>query len=259
MSRRLKPRHALVTTGAGLRSGRPRARRGSWRDTVRSERAMNRERDHFGRASWPSAIRLAISATLLLIAGCEGWWLEAGAQEQVNARSEGGELECLSYCSPTRPGTALMEVKVRLAESPLSEPDLRARASRQGLEVTVYADGFAEKRYATLDTLAPKARFRAPLDERAPRAAARPVTKLPGLEKLVVSQVASRLERPARNLRLEAPPGGPEWLVVRLEGLNPGMNYTYRASGGRPTVACEAVVCPVDEVRPPAKRSPAPR
>jgi hypothetical protein len=171
------------------------------------------------------------------------------AQEVMRGRSEAGDLECLSYCSTTRPGTVIMEVRMRLADRQLNEPDFRSRAQQQGLEVTVYSEGFERGLYATVSAIRPRALFRAPAraDRIAP--AVQPQSKIPGLEKLVITDVATRLERPRQPFLMQPPTGAAaqaEWVTVRLEGLDPGMEYTYRVPGGRSVVTCQAVVCPVD-------------
>jgi hypothetical protein len=181
---------------------------------------------------------------------------------QVNAqqgmRSEAGDMECISYCSHTRLGTTLMEVKWRLADRSLSETDLRAQAGQQGLEVTVYSDGFDRGQYASVGAVKPKALFRAP----AKPGLQPPQSKLAGLEKLVIADVATRLDQPLYPLFLmqnqAASAAGAEWITVRMEGLNPGMDFTYRIPGGRSVVTCRAAVCPVDKIRVPAKSKPSP-
>jgi len=163
-------------------------------------------------------------------------------------------MECISYCSNTRLGTTLMEVKWRLADRSLSEADLR-KAAQQGLEVTVYSDGFDRGQYASVGAVKPKALFRTPA-----KPGIQPRSKLPGLEKLVIADVATRLdEHPLLLMQNQAESAaGAEWITVRLEGLNPGMDFTYRIPGGPSVVTCRAAVCPVDKIRVPAKSRPSP-
>ena len=171
----------------------------------------------------------------------------ATMQEGVRERSENGDLECVSYCSPDRPGTVLMEVKLRLVEGPLSETQLRSRIRQQGLEATVYADGFERGLFATIPAIQPRALFRA-------RATTTAQRRIPGLENLVVTKVGTRFDTSSQSLRLVKTPTGAEsqgeWVITVLEGLDPGMAYTFRAPSGRSVVTCQAVVCPVDRPAP---------
>jgi len=181
------------------------------------------------------------------------------AQEVMQGQSTAGDLECVSYCSSTRLGTVIMEVRIRVSEPTLNEADLRSKVQQQGLEVTVYADGFERGLFATVSAIKPKALFHV---NRA-TATSQGQTKIPGLEKLVITDVATRLDKSAQSFLLippltaEATKG--EWVMVRLEGLDPGMAYTYRVPGGGSVVTCQAVLCPVDRVPDtaiPLKRKP---
>ena len=170
----------------------------------------------------------------------------AAMQEGVRGRSENGDLECVSYCSAIRPGTVLMEVKVRLADDPLNETQLRSRVRQQGLEVTVYADGFERGLFATVPAIQPRALFRV-------RSTATQ-SRIPGLERLVVTQATTRLDRASESLHLTKSPSGSaaqgEWVITVLEGLDPGMAYTFRAPTRPSVVTCQATVCPVDKASP---------
>lgn len=204
-------------------------------------------------------IVFAVAAALAALA-YPGYCLQGtNTQEGVPARSEAGDMECISYCSNTRPGTALMEVKWRLADRLLSETDLRTKAGQQGLEVTVYSEGFDRGQYAIVAAIKQKALFRAPGKAGRRVSAVQAQSKLPGLEKLAITDVATRLDKPARPLllmqRLPGAAADPEWLAVRLEGLKSSMEYTFRVPGGRSVVTCQAVVCPVDRIPAPANRA----
>jgi hypothetical protein len=181
------------------------------------------------------------------------------AQHGMRNVSEAGDMQCVSYCSTLRPGTPVMEVKWRLADRLLNETELRSEIQQQGLEVTVYSEGFERGLFATVPALKPKALFRA----RTRRDGLAPAVqvqnrKIPGLEKLSIIDVATRSTQPPQPLRLMpaiADTAEGEWITVRLEGLDPGMEYTYRVRGGQSVVTCQAVVCPVDEVPIPRKRA----
>jgi hypothetical protein len=181
------------------------------------------------------------------------------AQHGMRSVSEAGDMQCVSYCSTVRPGTAVMEVKWRLADRLLNETELRSEIQQQGLEVTVYGEGFERGLFATVPALQPKALFRARSRGDGLTPAVRVQNrKIPGLEKLTVIDVATRSKQPAQPVRLlpaVADAAEDEWVTIRLEGLVPGMEYTYRVRGEQSVVTCQAVVCPVDEIPIPPKRS----
>jgi hypothetical protein len=225
---------------------------------LKIERQIMSFKSNVREKSFRTKILFAVVAAFV-VSAYPGYFLhETNAQEEKRNRSEAGYVECVSYCSTTRPGTAIMEVRWRLADRLLSATDLRARASQQRLDVTVYSDGFDRGLYATVTAVKPKAPF---------RMAAGGVTvgptaqrKLPGLEKLVITDVATRVDRPAKSFLLMQPmPGAAadaEWVTVRMEGLDPGMEYTYRIPGANLVITCQAVVCPVDRISAPPKRKP---
>jgi len=212
------------------------------------------------RQNWfPVRIALPVWAALVVLAYPAFFPQLMIAQEGMRARSQDGELECVSYCSTRRPGVVMMEVKVRLSDHSLSEMDLRAKVRQQGLDITVYSEGFERGLYATVSAIKPKAVFRAPTkgDTRAP--AVQTQSKIPGLENLVITDVATRLDKSAESLRLLQPniraTTEGEWVILHLEGLEPGMAYTYRVPGGTSVVTRQAVVCPVDRIHAPANRT----
>jgi hypothetical protein len=201
-------------------------------------------------------------AAILFLNGRSPLAQSAQAQDMhgVPVRNDAGDMECVSYCSVTQPGKSVMEVKWRLAERALSEEELRARATQQGLEVTVYAEGFERGQYAAVSAVKPKAFFREPLKTTGVAPKAQPRSKLPGLERLNIYDVATRLNKAVEPFHLLTPSRdiSAEWLAVRLEGSNPGMQYTYRVPGTKSVIACQAVVCPVDRVSPPTAPKPKP-
>jgi hypothetical protein len=202
-------------------------------------------------------IVLGVCAVVVVFAYPEFFPQPIIAQEGTRSRSEAGDLECISYCSTTRPGTVLMEVRVRLADRSLSEADLRSKVRQQGLEVTVYADGFERGLLAAVPAIKPQAQFRARTRTGAP--AVRSQIKIPGLETLVITDVGTRLNKAGQSFLLMQPRTQPaeegDWVTVRLEGADPGMAYTFRVPGGQSIVTCQAIVCPVDIIRVPTKRA----
>ncbi len=175
----------------------------------------------------------------------------------VLAQNPQADIECSAYCSNIRPGVSYMEVRWRIAAQLMTDADLRAQVSKQKLDVTVYADGFDKGLFARLDAVRPKAPFRSVATGSA--RTDRQSGPLPGLGKLRLSDVGTRETRPAaeamRLLDLSTTPAGPEWVVVRLEGVEPNMEYTFRVPGGQATATCAAVVCPVDSPRRPSTKS----
>jgi hypothetical protein len=167
---------------------------------------------------------------------------------------------CESYCSAEKPGTSVMEIRWPISAAPLGAAEVKARVAQQRVDVTVYEDGFDRGLFATLPTVAPAGRFRA-----APRPAGATARVIPGIAKLVVTDVRTSSE-PAgrRHLRLAAAatPGGGEALVIRVEGLEPGLNYFWKppdlAPGGTP-IMCQAATCPADRrAAPVSVRRPSP-
>lgn len=179
------------------------------------------------------------------------------AQHGMRNVSELGDMQCVSYCSTVRPGNTVMEVKWRVANRLLNETELRSEIQQQGLEVTVYSEGFERGLFAAVAALKPKALFRARTrgDGLTPAVQVHN-RKIPGLENLSIIDVATRSPQPPQPLRLmPAIADTAEWVTIRLEGLDPGMEYTYRVRGGQSVVTCQAIVCPVDEIPIPRKRA----
>ena len=181
------------------------------------------------------------------------------AQEGMRQRSDSGDLQCATYCSRTEPGVGLMEVSVRIADQQLNETELRSKARQQALEVTVYADGFQRGLYAAVSSLGPKAPF--VVRPRPGKVPTRAQTRIPGLDKLVIRDVGTRFDKYASSFFLLQPdPPAPkpnsynEVVAVRLTGMDPGLNYTFRVPGKNSFVMCQAVVCPVDKISAPRNR-----
>ena len=177
----------------------------------------------------------------------------------VFAQPEQPEIECSSYCSSTKPGVSYIEVRWRLAASPMADAALKTQLAQQKLDVTVYPDGFDQGLFVRVEAMQPKALFRAPV---AAGAAGDRARRPPaGLRNLILSEIGTRNTRstePMRLLASAADPAGPEWVSVRMEGVEPGIEYTYRIPSGQATTTCQAVVCPVDSPKRPAAAKPLP-
>jgi hypothetical protein len=156
---------------------------------------------------------------------------------------QAGDLVCVTYCSPTEPGSPVAEIKWVVSNQPATAENLRKAATAQNIEAAVNEDGFERGRFVRLSSVAPQARF-APA---APQPGAAP---LPGLGNLAVATVASSQEGGAA-LRLASPAeGGRENVVLQVQGLRPGLNYYWRVRAATPgetqVVMCRAPICPTD-------------
>jgi hypothetical protein len=203
-----------------------------------------------------SMIVLALPLTAITVLCWKGGPTAIQAQTQETA----GELDCVSYCSPEQPGKSVIEIRWPLAAAPLPAAEVKQRMGQQTLEVSVYKDGFDRGLYATVPTVAPKTQFRIPPRPGDGTRAAPP--RIPGLNRLVVTDVVTT-GTPARAavLRLSAAPTPGEAVVVRVAGVEPGMNYTWRlptSAGSRELISCQAAICPVDFKREstPSKSGP---
>lgn len=178
------------------------------------------------------------------------------------ARQPASELICNVFCSQDKPGTAVAEITWKLADVEIGPRAFASRLSRQELEVTVVKGGFARGMSANLFSAERDPRFRS----------LRPPSTQggePGLEDLTVTDVRrlgdeeegagreSRFNEGLSGARPSTRAGG-EAVVVRVEGLKPGLNYFWRVptgSGSRRTVSevvkCQPPPCPVDTRRAP--------
>lgn len=133
-------------------------------------------------------------------------------------------LECRVFCSDEKLRTPVAELTWRSTQALLS-------AVR--IEVTVYKDGFKTGAYASLDSNQGNRSYQSQKGRGGQ-------DLIPGLSQLVVVDVRSLRERPGL-------------VAVRIEGLEPGLNYFWRVvskANGRQmagvTARCQAPVCPAD-------------
>ncbi|MGH9941930.1 MAG: hypothetical protein ACRD9R_06175 [Pyrinomonadaceae bacterium] len=160
------------------------------------------------------------------------------------------ELICEVTCDKTKPRTPIAVLIWKAAETPLVARALAARVSGQGLEVTVYKDGFEKRAFAALPSIRRNARLVLRQSETARQ------QRVPGLERLVVVDVVplSDAADPNRLDRVRSTAGRFTYVAVRVEGLEPGLNYFWRAPSttggvratGGAVVRCQAPVCPAD-------------
>jgi hypothetical protein len=172
-----------------------------------------------------------LSLLLLFSAGCP----KAHNQTKAPALSPDERalagIECKVFCS---------KVKLRTPVAELTWMSSEVSLTGQGLEVTVYKDGFEKGQYARLSLIERNQKF---VLQQAERYAGG--TRPPGLDQLIVVDV--RTQRTA--LRQKAA----NRVTVQIEGLEPGLNYYWRVTpstaAGPATkegVGCQAPICPAD-------------
>lgn len=163
-------------------------------------------------------------------------------------------VEVEPYCSETKLRTSNARIRWSLPKEALEAHRLTALAgSRQTLEATVYRDGFEKGLLVSVPLTQASAEH--PL-------AALIEEKKPTLRAFQFSVVA--IEQPKEGLAAES--GGSTMAAV-VEGLEPGVNYTWRIAiqtdSGRIASApatSRAQVCPADMAgeKPAAKPAPKP-
>lgn len=157
--------------------------------------------------------------------------------------------ECVTYCSRDKLGVSVAEIRWKVSDKPLAPEAMRSALEQQSLEVTVYKEGFEKDSFAILSHLAPGQRFTLRAVE------GRPAT-LPGVQRLVLTEVATSREPTKSDLRLRnTHDGKAESVTAKVEGLEFGVNYFWRVRSGNTnvvseTVRCQAATCPVDYVNP---------
>ncbi len=174
------------------------------------------------------------------------------AQPQMQA-TQGDARATISVevvCSSTRLRTTNARVRWNVA-GPVVAGAAALAATRPSLELTVYDNGFAKGLSATLP-IEPAATPDNPIVAR--QAANRPALRAYQVRIIEVEQPRALAEAQ----------GGGAAMGVVVEGLEPGMNYTWRLNletpGGRvvsPEVTVQALVCPADMVpdtAPPVRR-----
>lgn len=166
-------------------------------------------------------------------------------------------LDCQVYCSRANPGVSVAEVTWKAADVSLGPELLEARLGQQGLDTTVYKDGFSRGVYARLLPVLRTQRFL--MQSSTLKDARQQQRRTPGLDRLTVTAIRPVSER-SRAERAEAlDPGKSKdertaLVGVQVEGLEPGLNYFWRVvievQGRRETsevIRCQAPTCPVDQ------------
>ncbi len=162
--------------------------------------------------------------------------LPAGDADSAGA----GTLTCEVYCSETRLRTANARVSW-IGPGMFQGPAAASAAPvAEQLQTTVYKDGYDKDLYASFSTLGSGAGL-------SPQAAA----VLPEPEMRAYDLSILRVAEPSPLAASAADPAART--SVEVEGLEPGMRYTWRIVFGTEdgqqtseTVTCEAPVCPAD-------------
>jgi hypothetical protein len=168
----------------------------------------------------------------------------SGSSPSTNARDSSG-IQCKTYCDKFKPGTAFAELTMAAPDANRAE-----RSDQPQLEVTVFKDGFKSGNFAALSSLTNGTKF-------SMRSGARSTDEEVGLESLVITDVRQGDGNPqSRGLRSES-----NTVAVRIEGLEPGLNYFFRvppaddnaraaSADEGATIRCQAPICPVDIHKP---------
>lgn len=183
------------------------------------------------------------------------------------APAPAADVVSAAYCSREHLGLSVVELRWPLSESAgsiISTADAKALLGRQTIDVTTYADGFERQLFATLTdpAVGKKFRTRAPGQQYEQTKQPKDLGKsLPGLGRLAITDVVTAsAPATASPLRLLMAPGiRTETVVVRISGLEGGMDYQWRVpsfAGGTVVVTCTAARCPVDDFEPAKKKSP---
>ncbi len=182
------------------------------------------------------ALAAAVLAVLPGSTGCTAAQPPPGSDGGAEPAGGDAGLTCEVYCSETRLGTA----NVRLSWIGPAVLAAAAEPAAEQLQTTVYKGGFDRDLYASFPVTGETSEPQAPSERR-------PAPELPAYD-LKILEVQRPADSPAARTG-EAPR-----TTVELEGLEPGMKYTWRVvfetAAGRQvseTVTCEAPVCTADQ------------
>jgi hypothetical protein len=164
-------------------------------------------------------------------------------------------FRCVTYCDAVRLGTSVAEIQMPLAEKPLNKAEATVALRAATLDVTTYEDGFTSGLYASLPSLEPRAFSLKPQAFMPNKIKRTPLKSLTGLEKLRTTIIATSVDKAVPGLRLHRnAPDAPPVVTLKVEGLEPGLEYHWRLPGQGAFGTCEAVTCPVDFIDEPTKQ-----
>jgi hypothetical protein len=169
---------------------------------------------------------LHVMLLLILVSG--SFMMVEGQQRRRQrfrqARTSPATLECRTFCSNEKLRTPIAELIWKSSE---------AQLSGERIEATVYKDGFSNGRYVALATVRGGRSLQMQKSRQSQEL-------LPALKGLVVIDTISLPERPGM-------------MAVRMEGLEPGLNYFWRVVSinngrliGSGVTRCKAPACPAD-------------
>lgn len=178
------------------------------------------------------------------------WLLLAGALmvQGLPVAAQDAKLVCEVRCSQEKLRTAIATISWTGTEQATGARAVRAGAGgAPELDVTVFRRGFARGDFATIDSLA---RGAAPAPRARPAGAGGAVP--PPLRAFEFSVSDVRAETPTAGGNAARPASTrTERVLVEVEGLEPGVRYTWRLrlpgqTDSTAQVSCEAPVCTAD-------------
>jgi len=189
--------------------------------------------------------RRTLSVVCLVVVSCSGHRLLAQVPQPPQREEPNLVVNVEDFCSPTKLRTANARIHWRVSADALATARINSLSTaRQSLQATVYNQGFEKGLFVSL-----------PLTQATPDRplAARAPDRMSKLRAFQFSLIQVEQPKAAAENSTE--------MAAVVEGLEPGVDYTWRIAietdSGRlvsvPTTS-EAVVCPADMVpTPPAK------
>jgi hypothetical protein len=160
-------------------------------------------------------------------------------EEPADRAESGLALTCEVFCSPTKLRTSNARICWNLPPSAFEGRS--PETIGQSLQTTVFKNGFEKGLFVTLPVTATTRE--------------RPITPIPAPKQGRLRAYQIQIIDIERRKSAQLPAGGAGVCVV-IEGLEPGVNYTWRiqadTAAGKvvsPSVRCQAQVCPADLVR----------
>jgi hypothetical protein len=173
----------------------------------------------------------------------------------VQSRAQAADavaVTCETFCSQIRPGTSSIRLRWSLTPKAETAAVKSLADAKASIEVTVFSEGLEKGAYVTL-----------PVPSTQPTQPVAAVAQGQQAQLRAYRIQIVEVDQPRAEIA-----GGSLESGVLIEGLEPGVNYTWRVvletAAGRlvsPPVTCPAATCPTDqdEVKPPPVRKPPPR
>jgi hypothetical protein len=197
------------------------------------------------------APQLAVLAALLLLVITPASFPAAIAQipaETSQPRTESAlAVTCEVFCSQTKLGSSNARIRWSVSSPALAASGVSLATAKQSLDVSVFYKGLDKGLYVTL-----------PISGRTPQRAVAPQGQSKQAALRAYQFQIVEIEQPKTPQAAESTSGQ---MGVVIEGLEPGVNYTWRVAIETPSgkvvsapVTCQASTCPVDLIPP--KREP---